>query len=152
MRILSPHTQWHTYSNQVTPIPTGSHLQMVPLWSKNIQTITLYLYIDTHTMIVIHGCFPLHIVASKTPSLFINGSWAWNTFGLGLSPWLESTCADLSGFKINVDLKQRFPSSIWIPHAQRNVLTSRDLGFGCTKHVSLKAWTAWVSSVSLPDN
>jgi hypothetical protein len=33
VRVLSPHPQWHTYSNQVTPIPTRPHLQ-------NIQTIT----------------------------------------------------------------------------------------------------------------
>jgi hypothetical protein len=30
-RILYPHPQWHTHSNQVTPIPTRPHLQMVPL-------------------------------------------------------------------------------------------------------------------------
>jgi hypothetical protein len=31
VRILYPHPQWHTHSNQVTPIPTRPHLQMVPL-------------------------------------------------------------------------------------------------------------------------
>jgi hypothetical protein len=31
VRILCPHPQWHTHSNQVTPIPTRPHLQMVPL-------------------------------------------------------------------------------------------------------------------------
>jgi hypothetical protein len=31
VRILSPHPQRHTYSNQVTPIQTRPHLQMVPL-------------------------------------------------------------------------------------------------------------------------
>jgi hypothetical protein len=40
VRDLSPHPQWHTYSNQAIPIPTRPHLQMVPPWSKNIQTIT----------------------------------------------------------------------------------------------------------------
>jgi hypothetical protein len=31
VRILYPHPQWHTHSNQVTPIPSRTHLQMVPL-------------------------------------------------------------------------------------------------------------------------
>jgi hypothetical protein len=30
VKILYPHPQWHTHSNQVTPIPTRPHLQMVP--------------------------------------------------------------------------------------------------------------------------
>jgi hypothetical protein len=31
VRFLRPHPQWHTYSNQVTPISTRPHLQVVPL-------------------------------------------------------------------------------------------------------------------------
>jgi hypothetical protein len=36
VRVLSPHPQWHTYSSQVTPIPTRPHLQMVPLHGPRI--------------------------------------------------------------------------------------------------------------------
>jgi hypothetical protein len=31
VRILCPHPEWHTYSNQVTPSPIRPHVQMVPL-------------------------------------------------------------------------------------------------------------------------
>jgi hypothetical protein len=36
VRILYPHPQWHTHSNQVTSIPTRPHLQMVPLPAPRI--------------------------------------------------------------------------------------------------------------------
>jgi hypothetical protein len=49
VRILYPHPQWHTNSNQVTPIPTRPHLQMVPLPGPRIykpsQFLTLLIWV-----------------------------------------------------------------------------------------------------------
>ena len=55
MRVLNPHPQWHTYSNQVIPIPTRPHLQMVPLPGPRI-------YKASHPLIlfsVLYGWLPL---------------------------------------------------------------------------------------------
>jgi hypothetical protein len=65
VRVLSPHPQWHTYSNQVTPIPSRPHLQMMPLPGPRI-------YKPSHPP-------PLHLLPNPpTPA-----SWPWHFTILG---------------------------------------------------------------------